>query len=258
MKFRLAEFEDQPWFPSILREGMTDYLRFFLTATNFYEPVTVVIKEALDHSGENTLLDLCSGAGGAISKVYENLVKARGNPDEIILSDKFPNTKAYAYLKEKSKGRINFIAYPIDATAVPKTTKGLRVMFSAFHHFNRDQAKRVLENAVHSGRSIAIFDGGDKNLLTILGIIIFHPIAFLLLTPFFTPFRFSRLVFTYLIPLIPFCTVWDGVVSIARLYRPQDLLAMATEISAPNYLWKAGKLKNKLGMNVAYLVGYPV
>jgi hypothetical protein len=88
-------------------------------------------------------------------------------------------------------------------------------------------------------------------------IVLFHPIVFLLFTPFFKPFRISRIIFTYLIPIIPFCTVWDGVVSITRLYSPATLLKMANEVDSETYTWKAGKLKNKLGMNVAYLLGYP-
>jgi hypothetical protein len=101
-----------------------------------------------------------------------------------------------------------------------------------------------------------LFDGGDKNIFTILGIILFHPIAFLLCTPFFKPFKFSRIFFTYILPLIPITTVWDGCVSILRLYKPDELLSLAKEID-DNYIWKSGKVKNKFGMNVAYLIGYP-
>jgi len=130
-------------------------------------------------------------------------------------------------------------------------------MFSAYHHFKPDAAKAILKNAVDNNAGIAIFDGGNKDLLMILGIIIIHPIAFFFLTPFFKPFRFSRLLFTYLIPLIPLCTVWDGIVSILRLYTPKDLYQLTRHLDAEHYTWRSGKVKNKLGMKIAYLIGYP-
>jgi hypothetical protein len=258
MKRCLFEFEDLSWFPSIIRESMTDFLRFFLKFTNFYDPITSVLAEGLSNTQETTILDLCSGGGGGIIKVYENLRLSGTQVDKIILSDKFPNLKAYQYLKENHQDFIDFIPQAIDAAEVPPYTKGFRVIFSAFHHFNPNYGKRVLKNAVSTGRGIAIFDGGDKNLLTMLSIIILVPVAFLLLTPFFRPFKFSRLIFTYLVPIIPLCTIWDGIVSITRFYTPDQLLQMSAEINAKNYRWKAGKLKNKFGMRVSFLLGYPM
>jgi hypothetical protein len=111
---------------------------------------------------------------------------------------------------------------------------------------------------VNAKSGIGIFDGGDKNIFTVLGIILLHPIAFFLFTPFFKPFRFSRIFFTYLIPIIPLCTIWDGVVSIIRLHNPGQLIEMAEEVDRVNYSWKAGTVKNKFGMRIAYLIGTPL
>jgi len=60
-----------------------------------------------------------------------------------------------------------------------------------------------------------------------------------------------------LIPIIPICHIWDGIVSIIRLYKPYELLKIATEVDNETYCWSAGKMKNKFGMHVAYLIGYP-
>ena len=167
------------------------------------------------------------------------------------------NTNAYKHLKEKNNNQIEFIDYSIDAGNVPKDLKGLRTMFSAIHHFDPESIKKILQNSVDHNAGICFFDGGDKNIFTILGIVIFHPIAFILFTPFFKPFKLSRLFFTYIIPLIPLTTVWDGCVSILRLYSPNELLGFAKQIEDNNYIWKSGKVRNKLGMNVSYLIGYP-
>jgi hypothetical protein len=87
--------------------------------------------------------------------------------------------------------------------------------------------------------------------------LIIHPIAFLLFTPFFKPFKFSRLLFTYIIPLIPLYTIWDGCVSIMRLYRPKELLKIADGVSPKTYRWAAGRTKSRFGLHASYLIGTP-
>ena len=133
----------------------------------------------------------------------------------------------------------------------------MRTIFSGFHHFDPDFAKSVLKNAVDSRSGICIFDGGNKSIWMILGAVFIHPILFFIFTPFFRPFRFSRILFTYLIPLIPLCTMWDGVVSILRLYGPSELLVFANETNDTSYVWRSGYVKSRFGLSVSYLIGFP-
>jgi len=254
----LFEFEDLAWFPNTIRESMTDYLRFLITKVDFYRPIAPLLIEGMNNSRTNQIVDLCSGGGGAIEQIRNELNEQSGMEIKIILTDKYPNTSAYQYLSAKTKGGISFIDNSVDAAYVPANLKGFRTIFSGFHHFNKLTAKSVLKNAVDANSGIGIFDGGDKNILAIIAIILVHPVAFFLFTPFFRPFRFSRLLFTYIIPVIPVCTVWDGIVSIIRLYRPNELLQIASEITSENYYWKAGKMKSGYGLNVTFLIGYPV
>lgn len=255
-RIQLFEFEDQAWFPDVIRQGGTDYLRYFLNVSGFYSPVADLLADALYKTGDSNILDLCSGGGGSIESINKALHK-KGFTIPITVSDKFPNLNAYRHLKEKTNGDIDYITDPVDATDVPSSLSGFRTMFSAIHHFEPETVKEVLKNVVDNKSGIAIFDGGDRNIFTILGILLFHPVAFLLFTPFFRPFRLSRIFFTYIVPLIPLYTVWDGCVSILRLYTPSQLLQLANEVDNNGYEWKAGKARNRLGMNVAYLIGYP-
>ena len=257
MRIHLFEFEDLSWFPNVIRSGGVDYLRYFLIATDAYKPVLPLIVESLTRANEDTVIDLCSGGGGYIEKIFKGLPGNSKQKISFILTDKFPNCKAYKIIKERSAGRIDFVNYSVDAAKVPTDLKGFRVMFSAIHHFKPKDVKNILQNAIDNNASIGIFDGYEKNLLAFLSVVIFHPIAMLVFTPFFKPFSFARLFFTYIIPLIPVYTVWDGCVSILRMYSSQDLLNIAESTSANNYLWKAGTLKNKYGIHSAYLIGYP-
>jgi hypothetical protein len=79
----------------------------------------------------------------------------------------------------------------------------------------------------------------------------------MIITPFLKPFKLSRLFFTYIIPLIPVTTTWDGLVSILRMYPPNEMLKMAKEAGGDDYIWKAGKAKGRFGNTIMYLTGYP-
>ena len=257
MRVHLFEFEDLTWFPEVIRSGGTDYLRYFLNATKLYEPTIGIIKQTLEETGEPQIIDLCSGGGGYIESIHDRLASGNQNKLSIILTDKFPNVSAFQVIAQRTNGEIKFINEPVDALNVPGHLTGLRVMFSAIHHFQPSQVRGVLQNAVDARSPIAIFDGGDKNIFTFLGMILFHPIAFLLFTPFFKPFKLSRIFFTYILPLIPIYTVWDGCVSILRMYTTKELINIARETGDNSYNWKVGKIKNKFGLHAIFLVGIP-
>jgi hypothetical protein len=251
------EFEDFSWFPDTIRRSMVDYLSFFLSKTQFYKPVVPLIQQCLQQTEGNRIVDLCSGGGGPMLQIADWLNAQVEEPVSIVLTDKYPNTEAYRHISDQSAGVIDYCSEPVDATAVPAAMTGVRTMFSAFHHFTPGAAKAVLTDAVKQKQAIAIFDGGDKNIMTVLGIILLHPIIFFFCTPFFRPFRWSRLVFTYLIPVIPLCTVWDGVASIIRLYTPTQMSKLAHNADDGTYTWATGKLRHPLGFHIAYLIGHP-
>lgn len=257
-RYHLFEFEDLPWFPDVIRTGGTDFLRYLLIVSELYLPVIRLLGQTMAKTGQNILVDLCSGGGGYMEQVYQEL-KQTAIPDlKVILTDKFPNLNAYRLLHDKTGGGITFAQHSVDAMEVPAELKGMRVMFSAAHHFQPEQIREVLQNSVHARAPIALIDGGDKHLGSMLAMLIFHPIAFALFTPFFRPFKWSRLLFTYLIPLIPLYTIWDGLVSVLRFYEPKEWLTIAQSIPDSGYEWKSGKTVNRFGLHAAYLIGYPV
>lgn len=258
MNFRLFEFEDKAWLPDTIREGMTDYLRFVLNSGNFYEPVAPLIIQLLKKTGATTVIDLCSGGGGTVEQIQKNIETQYNQQVPFVLTDKFPNLNAYKFIQQKTKGKITYFPRPVNAVQVDDSLKGVRTIFSAFHHFDNDTAKQVIGNAVAAKEGIGIFDGGDKNIFFILSITLLHPIAFFLSTPFLKPFKWSRLLFTYVVPIIPLFTIWDGIASVTRLYTPQQLLGIANSVNNTSYCWQVGKQKNKYGMHITYLLGYPV
>jgi hypothetical protein len=258
MRLHLFEFEDLPWFPDVIRRCQTDYLHFVISTFEIYKPAVQLAKEVIEKTGTGEILDLCSGGGGGTDEFQKNLEAAAGKQIKLTLSDKYPNLRAFERIKKISGGKVDYIKESVDALNVPKNSKAIRTLFSSFHHFKPDDAKSILKSAVDNRVPIAVFEGAEKNILSFLGILLLTPVTFIIFTPFIKPFRLSRIIFTYLIPIIPIATVWDGLVSVLRMYSPAEMLKMAMGVDPVNYKWRSGKVRGKIGNPVLYLVGYPL
>jgi hypothetical protein len=140
---------------------------------------------------------------------------------------------------------------------VPKELKGFRTMFTSFHHFPPEQARVVLQDAIDVGEAIGIFEITRRTPSSI-GLMFVWALAPFLFTPFMRPFRWSRLLWTYLLPIIPFVLLFDGVVSCLRTYRPQELREIIASLGPADYEWKVGERSTTVGhAPVTYLIGCP-
>ncbi len=254
-RIHLFEFEDQSWFPNVIREGITDYLQFASNRMDLYKNIIPIIKKGITKSGTGRIIDICSGGGGGILKINEKL-KEEKVESTIILTDKFPNVSAFKKTAADSDGNIGYIETPVDAVNVPESLKGLRTQFVSFHHFNPENAKRILENAARSNSPIGIFEATERTWSNFLAML-FTPIVVMLAVPFIRPFKWSRIFFTYIIPAIPIFTMWDGLVSVLRTYSVKELEEMTEKIDVANYEWEIGRVNVKGALNVLYLLGYP-
>ena len=187
--------------------------------------------------------------------VYTQLNTNEQNKISFTLSDKYPNIPAFTDVNRVTNGGINFISTSVDALDVPAELTGLRTMFSAFHHFKPEQAKQILRSAVDANMPVAFFDGAGNKIITALAIAFGHPFIFFFATPFIKPFKFSRLFFTYIIPVIPVTTIWDGIASAFRFYDEDEIKELIKDF--PQYHWETGITKGKLTIQIRYLICYP-
>ncbi|NRT86796.1 hypothetical protein DE167_002694 [Clostridium beijerinckii] len=232
---------------------------FVFSNTNGYRPVIPIIKRVMEKTGVYNIIDLCSGSGGGIENIQSDISKAMGKEINITLSDKFPNIPAFKLIHEKNK-KINFINSEVDATNVPKDLNGFRTIFTAFHHFKPDMAELILKDAVDKQVPIAVFELSNRGIIEIIKLFITVPIGMFLVTPFLRLMKLSKLLFTYIIPIIPICTIWDGIASILRVYFIEDLDELINRIDSENYIWEKGIIKDNEGSgrrSFVYLIGYP-
>ncbi len=255
-RLHLFELEDQSWVPSSWRNFMTDYLRHVEGQFGLFRHALAPLKRALDDSRAERIIDLCSGGGGPLAEIL-NQWQSEGRVVTAVLTDLYPNAEAFAAAQRQTGGRISFYATPVDARTVPSDLAGLRTIFNGFHHFRPEQARAVLADAVGARAPIAVFEVADRTLTAILPLL-FVPLFVWLITPFIRPFRWSRLLWTYVIPILPFAVLWDGMVSYLRAYTPDELLAMGRAVEAKEYCWEAGyhSADNTPG-RMTYLIGVP-
>ncbi|HVD93881.1 MAG TPA: class I SAM-dependent methyltransferase [Vicinamibacterales bacterium] len=254
MRFHLFELEDQPWFPATIRDLATEYLNFVETTLELHVPVAPLLSETLKEAGTTKIVDLCAGAAGPLPILVETLA-ARGIPVTATLTDLYPNLRAFERTKLRSKGRIDFFRDPVDARALPRSLPGLRTLFNSFHHFRPEDALAVLRSAANDRQPIAIFEVSERTPLMILGILLV-PLFVWLMTPFIHPFRWRRLFWTYLVPMVPLTCLWDGIVSQLRAYTVPELTRMGEE--AGSMRWRIGQAPLPIGRGrLTYMIGIP-
>ena len=255
-RIHLFELEDQSWFPNLIRDYATDFLQFIEAAMSVYRPVVPILAEALRSSGTNNVVDLCAGGGGPVLALRRELANA-GVAATFLLTDKYPNVAAFEALEQESPS-IKGYRQSVDAMNVPPELAGFRTVFNAFHHFQPDDAREVLRSAVKARQPIGVFEIPERALHVIIATPLTVPFIVLGVTPFIRPFRWTRILFTYLIPLVPLTCLWDGFVSQLRAYTPDELRELAASLGDVGYSWDSGKVwYRRSGVHLTYLVGLP-
>lgn len=251
-RWHLFEFEDQKWFPRFLRNYGTDFLQFLSNKTKMYKPIVPVVKKGLERSAKNQIIDVGSGGGGGL--IWLNTALRKEVPDlKILLTDFYPNLSAFNFTKSRADN-FDFIAEPVDARKVPLSLKGLRTQFLSLHHFEPDEVRLILQNVIDSDSAIAVFEAQERSVPSILAML-FSPITVLLVTPLIRPFKIGRMIFTYLIPIVPLFVMWDGVVSALRTYSVKEMKSLVQDLKgAEGYDWEIDKIKSGPGV-VLYLLG---
>jgi len=254
-RLQLFEIHEQAWFPQFLRDYVTEALQILLELGNLYGPAVRRLQKTLEVTKADRVVDLCSGAGGPWLSLTDQL--AGRSPLEICLTDKYPHEKASIGARRLHSRRIHFHPVPVEATQIPAGLKGFRTMFTAFHHFPPQKARAILEDAVLSRQGIGIFEASGKHVFTIF-LILLLPFLYFVVVPFVRPFRWERLLWSYLIPVLPLVLLFDGIVSCLRAYSPKELREFTEGISGADYTWEIGEMTGgRMPARVTFLIGYP-
>jgi len=240
-RLHLFELGDQSWFPVTIRDLATDYLHFLEARFALHRPAVPLVAEGLRLSKAAHVVDLCSGGAGPMPALLHALA-ADGLKPQVTLTDRFPNLTAFQRTADGSNGQVSFHTEPVDARAVLPELHGLRTMFNAFHHFAPSDALAVLRDAARARQPIGIFEIPDRSWRTLLSLLLLTPTLVAAVTPFIRPFCWRRLLWTYVLPLVPLTCWWDGIVSQLRAYSVTELQQLAEATGAKDYSWCSGRV----------------
>jgi len=257
-RVQLFEFEDLPWFPQVVRECMTDFLSFLgQRGQGVYAGFAQRLARALQATGDDTLLDLCSGGGGPALTIARLLREQYSTPLRVVLTDLYPNLPRLEHARAEGRGSVEFHERPVDVTAVPETLPGFRLICNAFHHLQPNAARKCLADAVSQRRGIALVEMVDRSAAGLFSVTL-GTSTMLAVTPFIRPLRMSRLLLTYLLPVVPLCTWWDGMVSCLRAYSSDELTRLVASLPENDYVWDIGRLPVPWSpTSMVYLIGRP-
>lgn len=214
----------QTWFPQHLKQLIDEFLTWFASKVRATHPFLPVIYQGLEHSSVKQInnLDLAIGAGiKAVTPLLDKNIR----------------------VNNMQPGSFNV------------NQNGLYTFINCFHLLSAPQALNYLQAITEKGYPIVVVEGNNDNWWQAIGMTVFVPLTVLLASPFVKPFRWTRLLFTYLIPVLPLIIVFDGVMALFRLYNPSDLTELTQELT--EYEWTSGKAANGRGGKIIFLKGFP-
>jgi hypothetical protein len=243
--------------PPLVRRLATDYLHTVGRVFRAFEPIEPLLAAALRASGQNQIVDLCSGGTGPIIELAEGVRRRHGVEARVVLSDLFPNHAAFAAAAARTSLTVVGEPEPVDARRVPARLEGVRTLFDCFHHFRPADARGILRDAAERRAPLLIVEATERSFGAVLGMLLFVPLLVLVLTPFVRPFRLWRLLLTYVVPIAVPLIVFDGVVSCLRSYTEEELRELTSGLENESYRFQVGSLKARAGRLTYVLGGAP-
>ncbi|KAK8014112.1 hypothetical protein PG990_007408 [Apiospora arundinis] len=180
--------------------------------------------------------------------------KSNGNTNStaavnFVMTDLHPHPEAWAAAASQSQ-HLTYEPNPVDASNAPaslikryksqKDAPGGRIfrLFNlAFHHFDDNLARAILKNTVETGDAIGIFEMQDRSLASVVTCALFG-----LFIPLIAPVLYWwapwRLFWVYIIPIVPFVLVFDGLVSSIRTRTPEEVEVLLRTCGADTTDWE--------------------
>jgi hypothetical protein len=223
---QIPQLINTKWFPRHIRKLCSEFLSCFVLKVNATKPFIPVIESALIESKKNNIINLEFNDIGAGIETVKPFLNQHLAITSIPLSE------------------IN-----------TQQQRGMYLFVNSFHQLPAINAKKTLEEIAKSGNPVVVVEGNNDSLWQLVGMTIFLPVAVILSAPFVKPFRWSRILFTYIIPILPVIMPIDGCIGLLKLYNPKDLNKLTSSIKVSDYKWTAGKEDNGRGGKIIYLTG---
>jgi hypothetical protein len=217
----LFEFNDLPHIPRSIRQTLLELME--LCNRGFRSFNQRAAREALDRArqeGCQAIVEL--GAGGApLTRLLTEDARLAGI--RLVPCDLFPDAASYSALEESYPGVVKPILTPVDYSEAHDFGPGaLAVLVGTFHHIPPALRSKTLRALTKSAGRVVVFEPLRNTPLSIF--LVFFSIVPALLLPLSgmgSRGTWRRILWCWLVPLVPCVFLWDGVVSCLRQWGPR-------------------------------------
>ncbi|SPQ26796.1 3b288a8e-4285-4802-bdd6-8b3f1d7911ff [Thermothielavioides terrestris] len=263
-RMHVFEIADFPWFPGFLRgyvqAGLTAAWTTHVPFLQPSSPAQVVARLLVTHLPNlhsYTFIDFCAGGGGPTPSIEQHLNQSllpaaasaaqdqnhhhkqqqpRQKPVQFVLTDLHPHTDLWAQAAARSSN-LAYEREPVDAARVPRALlarharggkKVFRLFNLAFHHFDDGLARRILKDTLDGGGDgFGIFELQDRSIAGFVACCLFG-LGVFVMAPYYALLWGAplALLFTYVVPILPFVLVFDGWMSCLRTRTPDEVVAL--------------------------------
>ena len=210
-KSGLVELEDQEWFPGWMRQYQIDFLGEFSLKFNLYGSA---IRLFGDTRGKQAV-DMASGNGNSARSVYKKL-----DFQKVQYTDKYPDNRFK-----------DVIALDVLSDTIPSAD--VYTMFNGLHHFSKAEILTIIKKINGNVLFIEPLSPGIISLLKVFFATLLLPFF---LVPFTRPFRWDRIIITYIIPIGPIICMRDLVNSEELSHENFEVGRIRGPFTALNYL----------------------
>ena len=253
-RIQAFEFCDQSWLSGVWREAYLDGLNFLFRAGGVYRRLHLPFSAWATEAGQRQVLDLASGGGGPIRTVVENASRDGVKLPVITLSDLLPDTALREAGAVRSEA-VHYFGRPVDATAPLPDGTQLASICTAFHHFPPRVAREVLANMHRQSEGLFIAEFSVRSWLAALAPLL--SLLPLMLSSFFSGrCSFRKVLITAVFPIVPLMVIFDGMVSVLRVYTREEILAMMPGPMRRRWRWTWGEQRYLGLFRATYICGY--
>ena len=230
MTIHLFEFMDHPRTPRVIRQTLLDVLEYCNRDFRpYYREVAAEICEVVQERGIQHIVEAGAGSAPLTRQLAANNVCAETT---LTPCDLYPEPDLYRSLAEGWPDRVQPVFEPLDLTEARSWSPNTAIVLCAtLHHIPAKERSELLKTMRASAACVMIFEPIRRTPLSMF-LVLFAVIPALLapLNGLLRAGSLRRVLFCWLLPIVPLMFVWDGLISCLRQWSDLEWRSFAESI----------------------------
>lgn len=242
------------WTPVFLQNLIPEFLDYIVSLVEANKPFLAIVKS--HHNEKSDFYLHAPEAGGSSILLIPDLIREFPHSEIAVLCDNLTTHRQNHFTKimpplVKQITNINLS----DVAKSTNSCEKIVISINNAHLLSDAELVEQIKKMTEVFDQIIIGEGNNKSVRQVIGMLLLSPLVALFCGPFVKPLKWSRLFFTYIIPLVPIMIAWDGIVALFKIRSPEKIKILAESNLPKNWIWTSGKSQNNRGGFVIYLHG---